>query len=115
MNELINKIKKNKLIYTIRVDDLNELSYKIKNIKNNGIDILEITYRTTLTLEGIKLVKQNFSEFKVGCGTVLNLEQLENAIKAGADFIVTPGFNEKIVKKCIENKIFIIPRSCNTD
>ena len=45
----------------------------------------------------------------IGAGTVLKLEQVNNAINAGAKFIVSPGFNPKIVDYCIDNKILIIP------
>ncbi len=45
----------------------------------------------------------------VGAGTILSIEQVEKAVNAGAKFIVTPGFNPKIVSYCITNGITVIP------
>ncbi|MBA7651820.1 putative KHG/KDPG aldolase [subsurface metagenome] len=49
------------------------------------------------------------SNIFVGAGTVLTIEQIKKAVNAGAQFIVTPGFNPKIIDYCLSNKIPIIP------
>lgn len=49
------------------------------------------------------------SDLFVGAGTVLKIEQVKKAVNAGAQFIVTPGFNPKIVEFCVGNKITIVP------
>ncbi len=62
----------------------------------------EVTFRTDAAEESIRIMKEKFPEMLVGAGTVLTVEQAERAIGAGAEFIVSPGFNPTVVKYCIE-------------
>ena len=52
---------------------------------------------------------KKFPDMLVGAGTVLTTEQVDKAVNAGAKFIVTPGFNEKVVRYCVEKNIPITP------
>ena len=49
----------------------------------------------------------------VGAGTVLSVDQVKQAMDAGATFIVSPGFNPKVVAYCVENHIAITPGVSN--
>ena len=48
----------------------------------------------------------------LGAGTVLSVDQVKQAVDSGATFIVSPGFNPKVVGYCVENKIPIVPGVC---
>lgn len=74
-----------------------------------GVPIMEITMRTEAGIDAIKAVKQKCPDVIVGAGTVLTLEKCKEAVEAGASFIVTPGFNPKVVDWCVENRILITP------
>jgi 2-dehydro-3-deoxyphosphogluconate aldolase/(4S)-4-hydroxy-2-oxoglutarate aldolase len=74
-----------------------------------GLDIMEITMRTKAALECIKKVKEKFPDMLVGAGTVRSVEQAEAAVKAGAEFVVTPGFEETVVKWCVDRGIAVTP------
>jgi 2-dehydro-3-deoxyphosphogluconate aldolase/(4S)-4-hydroxy-2-oxoglutarate aldolase len=74
-----------------------------------GIDVMEITMRTEAGLQAIKNVAQGCPEMLVGAGTVLTLEKCQQAVEAGAKFIVSPGFNEKIVAWCVEHDVPVTP------
>jgi len=74
-----------------------------------GIDVAEVTFRTDAAEESIKEISENLPEMLVGAGTVLTLDQLERAVKAGAKFIVSPGFDQKIVDKCKELQVPVFP------
>ena len=54
-----------------------------------------------------------FPEMLVGAGTVLTTEQVDEAVEAGAEFIVSPGLNPKVVRYCIERNIPITPGTAN--
>jgi 2-dehydro-3-deoxyphosphogluconate aldolase/(4S)-4-hydroxy-2-oxoglutarate aldolase len=69
----------------------------------------EITFRTAAAGEAIYRISSSLPEIGVGAGTVLTVEQAENAVNAGAQFIVCPGFNQKVVEWCLEKPIPIIP------
>ncbi|MBE9593066.1 MAG: bifunctional 4-hydroxy-2-oxoglutarate aldolase/2-dehydro-3-deoxy-phosphogluconate aldolase, partial [Proteobacteria bacterium] len=59
--------------------------------------------------ESIKTLTRELPNLLVGAGTVLTIEQTKKAISAGAKFIVSPGFNPKVVDYCIENSIPVTP------
>ena len=52
---------------------------------------------------------ERFPEMLVGAGTVLTVEQVDAAVRAGAKFIVSPGFDAEIVDHCIKNEIPVFP------
>ena len=70
---------------------------------------MEITFRTDAAEESIRRICQEVPSLLVGAGTVLATGQVDRALQAGAKFIVTPGFNKKVVEYCIRNKVPIIP------
>ena len=74
-----------------------------------GLPVIEITFRTAAAAESISVLKKEKPEMLVGAGTVLKIEQVKNAVAAGAEFIVSPGFNPTVVDYCVNNSILIIP------
>lgn len=74
-----------------------------------GIDIMEITMRTPAGLESIRRVRKAFPEMLVGAGTVLSVEKAQAVKEAGAQFVVTPGFNEEVVRWCLDNDLPVTP------
>ncbi len=74
-----------------------------------GLPIAEVTFRTNSAAESIALLSRELPQLLTGAGTVLTIEQAEAAIAAGASYIVTPGFNPRIVDYCLGRGITIIP------
>lgn len=74
-----------------------------------GIKVMEITFRTAAAEDSIKEVSKGCKDMVVGAGTVITLDQCKTAINAGAKFIVSPGFDEEVVKYCIEKKVPVTP------
>lgn len=92
MKELIKLIKKNKIICTLQVEELDELEQKIKKIQENKLELVEITYRTELTLEGIKLIKQKFPKLKVGCRNNYKFRTITKCFKFKCGFYCNTWF-----------------------
>ena len=74
-----------------------------------GITTMEITFRTAAAADSIKAVADNVPEMLVGAGTVLNLDQCKLAVKQGAKFIVSPGYDDETVAWCVENNVAVTP------
>ena len=74
-----------------------------------GLPIAEITFRTAAAAPAIASLRSSHPELLVGAGTVLDLPTLDQAVDAGANFIVAPGFNPAVVDRCLELRIPIIP------
>ena len=80
-----------------------------KALLDGGIEALEVTLRSNCSLMAIRQIKERYPHMVIGCGTVLTIENAEDAIAAGADFIVSPGYDEELVDYCIERGIPITP------
>ena len=78
-----------------------------------GIPVAEVTFRAAGADTAIRLMKEACPEILVGAGTVLTTEHIDKAIAAGAEFIVTPGFDPELCAYCAEKGIAIYP-GCTT-
>lgn len=77
-----------------------------------GLPCAEVTLRTPDSLEALKRMAAFSDRLLVGAGTVLNPAQADEAIAAGAKFIVSPGMDEKLIRHCQEKQITILPGAC---
>ena len=75
----------------------------------SGIPAAEITFRTAAAIDAIRRLRDALPDILIGAGTVLNAAQAKAAQQAGADFIVSPGFNPNTVKACQDLGIAITP------
>lgn len=78
-----------------------------------GVPVAEVTFRAAGADEAIRLMKEAVPDMIVGAGTVLTTEQIDRALAAGAQFVVTPGIDPELVRYCQEKGIDIFP-GCTT-
>ena len=75
-----------------------------------GLTTIEITMNTASAKEIIRYAVDNYAgKLNIGAGTVCNEKDLKEAIQAGAQFIVTPILNSKVIKECVKTGIPIFP------
>lgn len=98
-----------KVIPVIQIEKASDALPLAKVLIENGLPAVEITLRTDAALDAIFAIAQTYPQMMLCAGTVLNKEQVNLAIKAGADFVISPGFNPTTVNYCIDNNITIIP------
>jgi len=77
-------------------------------LAEGGLPCAEVTFRTARAAEALKLMAQD-PRLVVGAGTVLTAEQVDAAIKAGATYIVTPGYSRGVVRACQDRGVPVIP------
>lgn len=109
MKDLQEKIEKIGVIPVIVIDEAKNAEPLAEALVAGGLPCAEITFRTQAAEESIRIMTQKYPDMMVGAGTVLNVEQVERAINAGARFIVCPGFDSKVVDYCLERKIPVLP------
>ncbi len=80
-----------------------------KALVAGGIKVLEITLRTPIALEAIRLISQEVKEAIVGAGTITTPEQLKAAEVAGAVFAISPGLTPVLLRAAKEGNIALIP------
>ena len=80
-----------------------------KALLKGGINAMEITFRTSAAKASIEKVAKEVPEMIVGAGTVVNVQQLHDAVEAGAKFIVSPGSDAEIIAEAIKLGVPITP------
>ncbi|MDR2177236.1 MAG: bifunctional 4-hydroxy-2-oxoglutarate aldolase/2-dehydro-3-deoxy-phosphogluconate aldolase [Treponema sp.] len=113
MNKVLEELGNIGIIPVIKIDDPAGAVPLAKALAAGGIPCAEVTFRTAQGEEAIRRISAGAPECLVGAGTVHNVEQVDRAVKAGAKFIVSPGYNPKTVDYCVERGIPITP-GCST-
>jgi len=89
-----------KIIPVVTINNLEDTVSVLSALRADGINTAEIVFRTYCAEDAIRLGVKEFPDMKIGAGTVINAEQCAAAIRAGARFIVGPGFSQEVLKKC---------------
>lgn len=97
------------IVPVIAIDDADRAVDLVKALEKGGLPAAEITFRTAAGQEAIKRVAKECPEILVGAGTVLTARQCDEAIEAGAKFIVAPGYFDEVVDHCLERGIPVLP------
>ena len=111
--EIIRKFEQCGFIPIVTVEDISDALPLVGALTAANIDVVEITYRSNVAEDVIRIISSKCPNVTIGAGTVLTVEQIAKAQKAGAKFIVTPGFNPKVVDRAIEVGIPVFPGCCS--
>ncbi len=106
---VMERLARSVIVPVVVLEDAKDAVPAANAMLKGGIDTMEITFRTECASECIKAVSENCPDMLVGAGTVLNVEQAKLAVKMGAKFIVSPGFDADVVDWCIKNEIPVVP------
>jgi len=109
MNKVLEKIGELGIVTVVKIEKAEDALPLGRALIDGGLPIAEITFRTSAAEDSIKTLTKELPNLLVGAGTVLTVEQAKKAVSAGAQFIVSPGFNPKVVDYCIENDIPVTP------
>ncbi len=106
---LIDRLRHLRLIPVITLHQAEHAVALGQTLLAAGLPAAEITFRTPAAPEAIRLLRAAFPDLLLGAGTVLTTTQVDAAMAAGADFIVSPGLNPTTVRYCQQQGIPIIP------
>jgi len=113
MNTILEKLGKIGIVPVIKIDDVEKAVPLAKALAAGGIPCAEITFRTAQGEEAIKRIAKEAPDVLTGAGTVLTTDQVDRAVGAGAQFIVSPGLNPKVVAHCLKKGIPVTPGCAN--
>lgn len=113
MNSILEDIKSIGIVPVIQIDNEEDAIPLAKALSEGGLPCAEVTFRTEAAKESISKITKAYPDMLIGAGTVLTIDQVNDAVEAGAKFVISPGLNPKIVKYCIDNNILIIPGCSN--
>ena len=109
MNEVLEKLGQYGIVPVVVLNDSKDAAPLADALCDGGLACAEVTFRTAAAADSIRIMTEKHPEMLVGAGTVLTTKQVDEAVKAGARFIVSPGLNPTVVKYCIEKNIPITP------
>ena len=109
MSNIINELSKIGIVPVIKIDRAEDAKPLAKALIDGGLPCAEVTFRTACAKEAIAIIAKEYPEMIVGAGTVLTKNQVDDAIEAGAKFIVSPGLNPDIVRYCQERGCPVVP------
>lgn len=109
MNEILRTISNIGIVPVVTLDDADKAVPLARALVAGGLPVAEITFRVAAAGDAIRAIVDTVPEMLVGAGTVLTPEQLDLALKAGARFIVSPGFNPEMVKYGLSKGALMLP------
>jgi 2-dehydro-3-deoxyphosphogluconate aldolase/(4S)-4-hydroxy-2-oxoglutarate aldolase len=109
MSNVLKRIGEMGLVPVVVIEDSELAVPTAKAIIEGGLDIMEITMRTEQGIAAIRKIKEENPAMLIGAGTVLSVAKAKEAVDAGAEFIVAPGFNPELVKWCLDNDVPVTP------
>jgi 2-dehydro-3-deoxyphosphogluconate aldolase/(4S)-4-hydroxy-2-oxoglutarate aldolase len=99
-NNIENILKNNPLIPVVTIESLDEIEGIYKKLVSQNVRCIEITLRTDVAWEAISVFKTKYgSEFKIGVGTIICVEDILKCIKMNVDFMVSPGYSTLMVEQ----------------
>lgn len=102
-------LKKHRAIAVIRSSEKELALQMAKAVAAGGMQFIEITWNTDKAAELIAELRSEFPTFSIGTGTLLNLEQLQQAIDCGAQFLFTPHTDVAMIEAAIDAGVPIVP------
>jgi 2-dehydro-3-deoxyphosphogluconate aldolase/(4S)-4-hydroxy-2-oxoglutarate aldolase len=108
MNPNKDRILKEKLIAVLRLSDTSHIVEYAERIVVGGITILEVTLNSQNALDSIELLRKKFPQCLIGAGTVIGRKASESAIVAGAEFLVSPVNDGKMITVAREHAVVSI-------
>ncbi|MAB91708.1 MAG: keto-deoxy-phosphogluconate aldolase [Planctomycetes bacterium] len=108
MDSVTERIGELALVPVIKIDDAARATQLADALVAGGLPCAEITFRTAAAADAIRAVAKR-GDLLVGAGTVVTPEQVTEAVDAGARFVVSPGLDEGVVRRCNDLSIPVIP------
>ncbi|MFT5881460.1 MAG: 2-dehydro-3-deoxyphosphogluconate aldolase/(4S)-4-hydroxy-2-oxoglutarate aldolase, partial [Moritella sp.] len=106
---LVEKLAELAVMPVIQIENADDAVKLVEVLSENGLPAAEITFRSTAAAESIRRIRAAFPDVILCAGTILTIAQVDEAVTAGADLIISPGLNPTTVQYCIANGIKIIP------
>jgi len=109
MTDILKQLGTLGLIPVVAIETAQDAPKLGQALLDGGLPCAEITFRTAAAEEAIRLMAAECPDVLVGAGTVLSVEQAQKAVAAGAQYIVSPGFDADVVDWCLANSVPITP------
>jgi 2-dehydro-3-deoxyphosphogluconate aldolase/(4S)-4-hydroxy-2-oxoglutarate aldolase len=108
-NELLHTALRQRILPAVTFSSTDEVLPVAEAMLRGGLRVMEVAFRTAAATKAITIIRKNFPEIYIGAGTLLSAGQLKQAIEAGAQFGLAPGFNPSVCNTALDNQFPFIP------
>ncbi|GAA7775955.1 bifunctional 4-hydroxy-2-oxoglutarate aldolase/2-dehydro-3-deoxy-phosphogluconate aldolase [Helicobacter pylori] len=108
-DKIIEVLQISPIVPVVVIEDIKDAVPLAQSLIEGGIQIIEVTLRSSCALEAIELIAKNVPKMRVGAGTILNPTQLEQAQNRGAEFLISPGLTIKLLEYAKKKDMPLIP------
>lgn len=106
--DVLDRLTRGRIIPVAVIPDVTLAGPLATALVEGGLPVVEVTFRTSAAVEAIRVMAED-PRLLVGAGTVLNADQVDAAVCAGAEFVVSPGFSPEVVRRCGELGVAVVP------
>lgn len=110
--DILKRMEKSAVVAGFSVEKTEHAAPIAKALLAGGIDVIELTLRTSAALDAVKAIAREVPEILLGVGTILTPEQAAEVKAAGAHFGVSPGMNPRVIKAAAECGLPFAPGIC---
>ncbi|MGY3564982.1 bifunctional 4-hydroxy-2-oxoglutarate aldolase/2-dehydro-3-deoxy-phosphogluconate aldolase [Sinomonas sp. RB5] len=96
------------LVPVVVLDDAADAAPLAAALVGGGLPVAEVTFRTEAAAEAVRIMAAR-GDMTVGAGTVLTVQQVDDAVAAGASYVVSPGLSRAVVERCQEKGVLALP------
>ena len=96
--ELLTRLQRAKIVPVVSLPSADAALILAELLLKHDLPVVEITFRTAYAASGLAAIHARFPEMTLLAGTVLNAAQADQAVNAGADALVTPGFTRQLAE-----------------
>ncbi|GAA8149492.1 bifunctional 4-hydroxy-2-oxoglutarate aldolase/2-dehydro-3-deoxy-phosphogluconate aldolase [Helicobacter pylori] len=108
-DKIIEVLQISPIVPVVVIENIKDAVPLAQSLVEGGIQIIEVTLRSSCALEAIGLIVKNVPKMRVGAGTILNSTQLEQAQNRGAEFLISPGLTIKLLEYAKKKDMPLIP------
>lgn len=106
--DVLSALTSARLVPVVVLDDPDRADGLAGALVDGGLPVAEVTFRTGAALDTIRAMSDR-GDILVGAGTVLTVAQVDQAVAAGARYVVSPGLSRAVVERCREHGVLALP------
>jgi len=108
VSEILQRLAAHRLVPVVVIDDAARADALAQALVDGGLPVAEVTFRTAAAADAIRAIAAR-GDVLVGAGTVLTPQQVDEAVAAGAAYVVSPGTSRAVVERCQEHGVLALP------
>jgi 2-dehydro-3-deoxyphosphogluconate aldolase/(4S)-4-hydroxy-2-oxoglutarate aldolase len=105
---VLDELAASRVVAVLTVTDVGHAEPLAAALAEGGIRFAEVALRTPASLDALRIFARR-PELRVGAGTVLAADQVDDALDAGAELVVSPGFDADVVARCRRDDLPVLP------